>query len=327
MLTDWLAGQLAGWPTGRLAGRLAGWLAGRRSKLWLLEDLPTCCTLLLPTGAEANQLRLSALTFCGSPHPCTPAGSATTITSIAEYTTNPQRRRRRTLLAASGVNVRTQVTYTSNVTAGQFAQDTANGDTPWLAAAYPGGTVLNVTQNGQAVQPSPSPPPPRNRPPPPFPRCGHAREPACMKRYPAAVAWLLNCCCCCIAASAVALLHLLSHCPPACLPACDSYAAQAPCSLRCLPLPHAAAGGLHPPTPVPGHLSVLRRSMAATCVRSSMKALWGSATASLLARRVKMRSTRPTRAEAAGTKLPTCARKAIRATCRQFRENKAEAAN
>ena len=107
-----------------------------------------------------------------------PAGTATTITSIAEYTTNQQRRRG--LLAASGVNVRTQVTYTSNVTAAQFAQEAANGDTPWLASAYPGGSVVNVTQNGQDVQPFTSPPPPRNRPPPPAPRCGHARMSACL---------------------------------------------------------------------------------------------------------------------------------------------------
>ena len=96
---------------------------------------------------------------------------------------------------------------------------------------------------------------------------------------------------------------------------------------RALPVPLKPSATPNPTQPTPTHLSVLRRSMAATCVRSSMKALWGSAAASLLARRVKMRSIRPTRAETAGTKLPTCARKAIRATCRHFRENKAEAAN
>lgn len=41
----------------------------------------------------------------------------------------------------------------------------------------------------------------------------------------------------------------------------------------------------------------------------------GTAAASRLARRVKMRSVRPTRAEAAGTKEPTWARKVMRATC------------
>lgn len=43
----------------------------------------------------------------------------------------------------------------------------------------------------------------------------------------------------------------------------------------------------------------------------------GTAAVSRLARRVKMRSVRPTRAEVAGTKEPTWARKVISATWRE----------
>ena len=59
------------------------------------------------------------------------------------------------------------------------------------------------------------------------------------------------------------------------------------------------------------------RRMLAVSTISTMKVLWPAARSSCAPTRVKMRSTSPTRADAAGTKLPACAIRTIRATERR----------
>lgn len=65
--------------------------------------------------------------------------------------------RRRALLQGSGVNVPTTVTYQQGSDAGAATQlaSSLQGGAPWLAGAYPGSSVSNVTQGGQPAPPAP----------------------------------------------------------------------------------------------------------------------------------------------------------------------------
>ena len=56
--------------------------------------------------------------------------------------------------------------------------------------------------------------------------------------------------------------------------------------------------------------------MFAVSLISTMKVEWPRASSSLAPTRQKMRSTQPMRADRAGTKQPSCARSAMRATWR-----------
>ena len=80
--------------------------------------------------------------------------------------------------------------------------------------------------------------------------------------------------------------------------------------VACSPTRHRQPTGSHgcmPDSPIKAYLGVAWRSMAETWLRSIRKALWGTATVSCVAMRVKMRSVRPTVASAAGTNdLHTC---------------------